>query len=113
MSRAQSIIYPSCAAITVAFSVSGSVVHQPVLVDSGADANFMDINIARKFGLKSVPLQGQFRATSLDGSLLWEVTHQPTPITMHLNSNHCEEIIFEYNSPVQLVILGYPLLKKT
>lgn len=48
---------PSCPTITASFSASGALIQQPVLVDSGADANFMDTSIARKLGRGSVPLQ--------------------------------------------------------
>lgn len=40
--------------ITVFFVVSGSPVKQAVLVDSGADACFMDSNLAKALELKSI-----------------------------------------------------------
>lgn len=37
-----------------------------VLLDSGADASFMDSNLARTLVLQAVPLRQQLRATFLD-----------------------------------------------
>lgn len=48
---------------------------------------------------------------SLDGALLWEVTHRTSSLIMQVHLKHLEEITFnEYNSPDQPVILNYPWL---
>lgn len=83
------------------FSISGSLIEQPVMVDSDADANFMDTNIARKIGLEFVPLQNRLKTTSMEGALQWEVTHQTTPVLMHINQTIFEEISF-YECDAQL-----------
>lgn len=71
----------------------------------------MDSSVARKLGLKSVPLPSCLRAISLDGALPWEKTHRTSSVIMQVNSTHSEEIsFFECNSPDQPVILGYPWL---
>uniref|UniRef100_A0AAV2KQN4 Uncharacterized protein n=1 Tax=Knipowitschia caucasica TaxID=637954 RepID=A0AAV2KQN4_KNICA len=51
---------------------------QVVMVDSGADANLMDIDLAKGLGLEFVPLATPLVATALDGRLLWRVTHLTT-----------------------------------
>lgn len=72
----------------------------------------MDASVARKLGLKSVPLPRLLRVISPDGALLWEVSHPTSPVIMQVNSAHSEEITFyECNSPSQPVILGYPCLR--
>lgn len=63
-------------------------------MDSGSDGNFMDSSLARTLGLDSIPLPKRLKATSLDGSPLWEVSHQTTPLTMSFGKNHDEEILF-------------------
>lgn len=94
---------------TVSFLVSGSTIPQTALVDSGVDASFMDSNLARSLGQRSVPLVKFLKATALDGASIWEVTHQPSPIIMILGKDHKEEIpFFEFSSSSQPVILGYP-----
>lgn len=53
---------------------------QKVLIDSGADASFMDKGLAWEFGLGSVPLERLVWATSLDGRPLWYISHRTTPV---------------------------------
>lgn len=50
----------------------------PVLVDSEADANFMDYDLASKLNLPFLPLPKPFDACALDGRLLCKITqHSP------------------------------------
>lgn len=71
----------------------------------------MDSSLAKALELGSVPKP--LKAASLDGCLLWEVSHQTTPVTVLFGNNHVEEITFlEFSSPNQLVIRGYPWLRQ-
>lgn len=100
VSRTVNNNYAQPPTITVSFIISGTPIQPPVLVDSGVNACFMDSTLARMLGLTSTPLPDQLRATSLDGSFLWEVSHQTSPITMLTGDSHVEEITsFEYSSP--------------
>ncbi len=46
------------------------------LVDSGADENFLDINLASQAGIPVEPLDRYMDADALDGRLLAGVTHK-------------------------------------
>ena len=50
------------------------------LIDSGADANIMDKDLARQLGIDPVPLPHPIPAHALDGHSLGTVTHQTVPI---------------------------------
>ena len=83
------------------------------LVDSGAEANIMDIELARQLGLESQRLPCPVPARALDGHLLGQVTSVTTPISMMLSGNHHETIRFHLlRSPGQPLILGYPWLRQ-
>lgn len=45
--------------------MSDASVSQVVLVDSGANANFIDVGLAQRIGLRSEPVFGEVKATSL------------------------------------------------
>lgn len=81
-------------------------------MDSGADANFMDIQLARKCGLHLIPLEESLKATSLDGKPLWQVTHRSTPTSIKFADGYSVKLAFyEYTSQFQPMILRYPRLK--
>ena len=50
------------------------------LIDSGADANIMDKELARQLGIDPVPLPHPIPAHALDGHSLGADTHQTVPI---------------------------------
>lgn len=77
--------------MTVSFLTCEGPISQTVLVDSGADANFMDSDVAKSLGLKFVPLSTRFKATSLDGTFLWALVQQTLAVTMIINSQHMEK----------------------
>lgn len=105
--------YSARPTITVSFLVSGSPVLRQVLMDSGADGNFMDSSLAKTLGLESTPLPKPLKATSFDGSALWEVSHQTALVMMLFGEDRIEEIcFFEFTSPSQSVILEYPWLRQ-
>lgn len=94
VSRTQYNDYSARPTITVSFLVSGSPVLRQVLMDSGADGNFMDSSLAKTLGLESIPLPKTLKATSFDSSALWEVSHQTTPVMMLFGEDQIEEICF-------------------
>lgn len=82
------------------------------LVDSGAEANIMDIELAHQLGLESHHLPSPVPAQALDGHLLGTVTGLTAPVSMMLLGNHHEMIQFHLLcSPGQPLILGYPWLR--
>lgn len=74
--------------------------------------NVTDAKFTGQLGLRSIPLPSCLKATSLDGSFLWEVSHQTALVIMIISDDHYEEMSFyEYSSLTQPVILGYPWLR--
>lgn len=85
----------------------------PVLIDSGADANLLDQDLAFKMGIEQIALERPIRATALDGRLLCRVTHQTTPLRLEMSGNHSEALTFHVlHAPQQPVILGFPWLRR-
>lgn len=62
----------------------------PVLVDSGADANFMDKSLAAKLQLASISLDSPASATVLNGLLHRSLTYR----ILSILGSHSEEISF-------------------
>lgn len=84
---------------------------QVVLVDSGADANRMDVALARELSLDSFTLSKPMEATALDGWLLWRVTHHTTPVTISFLDEDSETLSFHLvRSHQHPLILGFPMV---
>ena len=99
--------------LQVRLILSGSAHTLPALVDSGAEANIMDTELARKLGLESQRLPYSVPARALDGHLLGAVTRVTAPVSMMLSGSHHETIRFHLlRSPGQPLILGYPWLRQ-
>ena len=82
------------------------------LVDSGAEDNFLDLELALQAGLQIVPLETPLVANALDGRLIAKVTHHTKPIKLVLSGNHHELLRFNLiSSPHTPLVLGYPWLK--
>ncbi len=62
----------------------------PALVDSGADTNLLDYDLAERLNLTMFPLSQSLKANTLDGKLLCMVTHFTSPGTMTFSDNHTE-----------------------
>lgn len=78
-------------------------------IDSGADANIMDEELAHQLGIGRVSLSSPLSASALDGYLLGTVTQQTTPVHVLLSGNHHGTIQFHsLRSPLIPLILGYP-----
>ena len=83
------------------------------LLDSGANATFIDISVVGRLGLPLTPLDSPIRVFNVDGSRnsAGDVTHMTT-ITMEY-LRHCEELTAEVtNLGKNSLILGYTWLKK-
>ena len=82
------------------------------LVDSGAEANLMDTELARRLGIKSLPLSTPIPVRALDGHRLGSIASVTSPISMTISGNHQETIRFHLlHSPSQPLILGSPWLR--
>lgn len=83
------------------------------LIDSGAEQSFLDAVLANKLGLPLVLLRKPLQVSTLNGSLLAEITHRMQEITLVLSGNHVEKIcLFLFKSPHTPLVLGYPWLKR-
>lgn len=83
-----------------------------ILIDSGADDNFIDSGIISKLSIPTVELANSKEVLALDGRLLAEVTHRTAPITLTISGNHQETVeLFVISSPLSPVVLGLPWLK--
>ena len=103
----------------VRFQLSANVCYKtltvPVLalIDSGAEENFLDQQVAEQAGIKLVPLDVPVTTLALDGWLLAKVSHCTEPITLILSGNHQELIQFNIlSAPTTPLILGHPWLVK-
>ena len=85
----------------------------PALLDSGANATFIDISVAERLGLPLTPLTNPIRVFNVDGSRnsAGDVTHTTTILMEYLG--HREELIAEVtNLGKNSLILGYTWLQK-
>ncbi|KAJ8346477.1 hypothetical protein SKAU_G00278780 [Synaphobranchus kaupii] len=82
------------------------------LIDSGADASFMDITFARRAGIPTERLTSPISALALDGRSLGLVTHSTVPIQLVLSGNHRESIqLLLINSKQSALVLGQTWLR--
>lgn len=83
-----------------------------VLVDSGADDNFIDSNLATLHNIPLIELSAPKKILAIDGSSLDVVTHKTEAIKLTVSSNHHEFIeLFVISSPLSSIVLGIPWLK--
>ena len=85
----------------------------PALLDSGANATFIDVLVAKRLGLPLTPLDAPIRVFNVDGShnSAGDVTHTTTILMEYLG--HREELTAEVtNLGKNSLILGYTWLKK-
>lgn len=93
-------------------SESVSLSH-PALVDSGADANLMNYELAQKLGLRRIQILSPIPATALDGRLICMVIEETSPVTLEFDDGHSETMDFYlYKSNHHPLILGFPWLLK-
>ena len=85
----------------------------PALLDSGANATFIDVSVAERLGLPLTPLNTPIRVFNVDGSRnsAGDVTHTTTILMEYLG--HREELTAEVtNLGKNSLILGYMWLQK-
>uniref|UniRef100_A0A8C1X667 Retrotransposon gag domain-containing protein n=1 Tax=Cyprinus carpio TaxID=7962 RepID=A0A8C1X667_CYPCA len=83
------------------------------LLDSGAEDNFIDTDLAHDLNLPVLPLSRQIHVSALNGQELPPVTHTTEPITLLTSGNHNETLpLLLMNSPVAPMVLGHPWLVK-
>lgn len=81
------------------------------MVDSGAEDNFVDEEVAQQAGFPIESLETPIVVRALDGKFLALVTHQTTPLQLILSGNHRELISLKLmQSPSAPIVLGHPWL---
>lgn len=81
------------------------------LLDSGAEGNFLDHQLAVPAGVELELLEDPITALALNGSLLAKVTHKTSPVTLIQSGNHQETITFHVmDAPDTPLVLGHPRL---
>lgn len=84
-----------------------------VLIDSGAEQNFIDVSLVSKFSISTRPLPHPFHVSALSGHRLPDITHITLPVTLTLSGNHVENIcLCVFKAPVTPLVLGYPWLSQ-
>ena len=84
-----------------------------VLIDSGADENFIDTRLAFQLGLQILPLDSPLVANALNGRKLADITHVSAPVSLLVSGNHREQIqLHIIESPHAPLVLGRPWLRK-
>lgn len=84
-----------------------------LLVDSGADDNFISLDLARQAHLPVEPLPEPRMILGLDGEVLAKITHRTQTITPIVSGNHWEQIQFYLiRSSSSPGVLGAPRLAR-
>ena len=110
----QSSVCSSPPRLVIKGTISWDLISRPlsILVDSGADDNFIDSSLATQVHIPCQLLPHPKEVFALDGRLLAQVTHRTVPISLLLSGNHHETISFFFiPSPASPVVLGLPWLK--
>lgn len=83
-----------------------------VLIDSGADDNFIDIDLVQKHNLPVYQLDQPKRILAIDGRPIGSVSHKTQPINLILSGNQHELTeLFVISSPLPPIVLGLPWLQ--
>lgn len=83
------------------------------LVDSGAEQNLIDTEVAKSLNLPLTQLEPPIPASALNNEVFAMITHQTAPVKLVTSGNHQENItLFTTSSLDAPVILGFPWLQK-
>lgn len=80
-----------------------------VLIDSGAEQNFIDTSLATKLNISLETLPSPLSVPALSGQRLPDISHVSEPLS--LSGNHTERIcFFTFKAPLMPLVLGHPWL---
>ena len=97
--------------IQASFCTDGLLLLLLELLDSEEEGNFLDHQLAVHAGVELELLEDPITAFALNGSLLAEVTHKTSPVTLILSGNYHETITFHViDAPDTPLVLGHPWL---
>ncbi|KAK2905603.1 hypothetical protein Q8A73_009546 [Channa argus] len=98
--------------LPVTLQFAGRSVSLAALIDSGADTEFMDEQLARQLGLALIPHTRPITIRALDGHPLNSSSLHTAPLQLIIE-NHCEKISYQIiRSPQQPLILGSTWLSR-
>uniref|UniRef100_A0A8C7YA87 Gypsy retrotransposon integrase-like protein 1 n=1 Tax=Oryzias sinensis TaxID=183150 RepID=A0A8C7YA87_9TELE len=81
------------------------------LLDSGAEQNLMDAELAKRVGIRTELLPRSWQVISLNGRAVATIDQITEPVHLILSGNHHEHTrFFLFNSPLNPVVLGFPWL---
>lgn len=103
---------PTCPSVRATLSTSLTSMSLPVFIDSGSDANFVDLGFFRKHSILSKACSQPLQMFSFNNQLLNRMTHQTCPVTL-ATENHVEVVEFlEVPTPQHPLVLGISWLYK-
>ena len=83
-----------------------------ILIDSGADESLMDWDLAQKLKLNTKQLSKPLKASALDGTLIFKVTHKTELLKVIVDDHHELMNFHLFHSHQHPLILGFPWLKE-
>ncbi len=97
--------------LTVKLQWSSVTYDCQALIDSGAEGNFLDSDLAYRLRLPVIALSQPIAVHALNGLSLPSITHTTGPLRLVTSGNHVETIQFLLtDTPVTPVVLGHPWL---
>ena len=99
--------------VPVTLCVKGQNLTLSSLIDSGAEGDFIDEDMATQLGISPEPLTTLLYARALNGQRLAQVRRRTIPVTILLSGNHqeCRSFcVLQSLSPP--LVLGYPWLRQ-
>lgn len=82
------------------------------LIDSGAEDNLLDMDLAQQLGCAIKELENPIPALVLNGEEFTKITRKSSPVTLTVSGNHTKELSFHLlSSPQRPVVLAHPRLK--
>ncbi len=81
------------------------------LIDSGAEASFLDRSTAKSWGIPAISLSSPVTVWGLSGQPVATITHTTPCVSLVVSGNHRESVVlFLIESPNASLILGHPWL---
>ncbi len=97
--------------LTVKLQWSSVTYDCQALIDSGAEGNFLDSDLADRLRLPVIALSQPIAVHALNGLSLPSITHSTGPLRLVTSGNHTETIQFLLtDTPITPVVLGHPWL---
>lgn len=99
--------------VKVSFHSNTASMVVPIFIDSGSDANLMNLSLVRSLGLSQLRLQRPLEVTAVDGNPLGRITHRTQSVKVTFPDGHTESISFHvFPAMSHLAILGHPWLTR-